>query len=1068
MSSLASKNAFRGYSFQFQVFLLFLIKMDYDRDILKIKAENIVENHNFDDLILDTKNNQIFIQVKNMNVDKEHIKIEKDYVNINNVKIQYKSDIKNLLIVKDIEIESNTEFMGLPCYNEDNIYICSLNTYEIFDIIDNINLDDKRFSQLARILSFISSSSCEICIKDLPKFNFYNIELKEKTLNIRKELLDFKTKAVNFVIGKPGIGKSHFVNELHINNSILYRFWIGENDVSKNERLQYPNFIKDISYKLFDCSHVKEEIEIINKIKEDNKILIIDGLDHVENYNSPEIEKYFSFITMLEENNVHSIILSRPLKHEINGNVIELSNWNKSQTKEYINKKYNITSYDLEEYIFNISKGYPIIVDFLCKEFIANNKIRDFPEINDLATYYDTLIHETDINTLYVFSKCRCFLIKEELKDLFDDYSLSVFMGFIHGNSFLFNIDRDRISLIHDSLNLYLRTKLPQLTTFDEKLQTYVSKSLLNNEIRFFSRFQSFELDKDKKREILKKYLNINIFKKILYGNLDYESIRNFYKIMPDEMSKFSPDDFTELEYLQLSIIENIVARNNIEQNFDLLIPLFKYLEVNKPENYNTSIYSSETLYFLQNFNIKEYQNYIDAEFYDTNTVLNSYYDAYCNYEMFLKSKDIKYIDVSKLCFDNSKMGDYWRVEEVSNLLCQLFLTNNNFLHAVDFVTCCATDNPSYYPMAIEILNFVKLDPYQFNIDRLKHLVKDTIFQYDKFNDINYYEHKTLKQIILEHAHEGSFCLNSYICSCLNHAILCNKIIDIESISLYWGMFYQRKDYSLDDIQTIMNIFKNKDYIKLQDCCNIINTCQEMTEKSYRYNFNEFLNNLSDDEIKLFIATNNLDDYRIIISQLNPNIINILPNDFVYREVADIILGRNPYNIHTTIEYNDIDKILKSNYKDEIVNLIRQNNITITNAPQGFQLENINIIYNKEEYIIGSQFEKGYAYYKDVDYIKENNISHINLSKMIDGYLYRLPYASLFYHFDRTQIVLDIKKIFYNSLCLNNYRYFDFYLYNMSIVSIIELFEHFNININWNEVFEIIMTYLNISLVLTL
>lgn len=45
---------------------------------------------------------------------------------------------------------------------------------------------------------------------------------------------------------------------------------------------------------------------------------------------------------------------------------------------------------------------------------------------------------------------------------------------------------------------------------------------------------------------------------------------------------------------------------------------------------------------------------------------------------------------------------------------------------------------------------------------------------------------------------------------------------------------------------------------------------------------------------------------------------------------------------------------------------------------------------------------------------------------------------------------------------------FDYYLYNMSIVSIIELFEHFNININWNEVFEIIMTYLNISLVLTL
>ena len=33
MSSVASLNGFRGYTYQYQVFYFFLVKMDYDREI---------------------------------------------------------------------------------------------------------------------------------------------------------------------------------------------------------------------------------------------------------------------------------------------------------------------------------------------------------------------------------------------------------------------------------------------------------------------------------------------------------------------------------------------------------------------------------------------------------------------------------------------------------------------------------------------------------------------------------------------------------------------------------------------------------------------------------------------------------------------------------------------------------------------------------------------------------------------------------------------------------------------------------------------------------------------------
>lgn len=99
-------------------------------------------------------------------------------------------------------------------------------------------------------------------------------------------------------------------------NNLVYRFWVSSQDKDSEERLKYKNFISDFSKKLFKNLLHRNESEIFNKIKDEKKIVIIDGLDHIENYNNKELEKYIDFINKLKIN-CKTIVLTRPLRRNL-------------------------------------------------------------------------------------------------------------------------------------------------------------------------------------------------------------------------------------------------------------------------------------------------------------------------------------------------------------------------------------------------------------------------------------------------------------------------------------------------------------------------------------------------------------------------------------------------------------------------------------------------------------------------------------------------------------------------------------------------------------------------------
>lgn len=90
----------------------------------------------------------------------------------------------------------------------------------------------------------INTGIYKFVLDDLPSLKVFEQKLQEETKIIRKFSVDDKNNTL-FIIGKPGVGKSHLVTKLKKQNIIVERLCISENDKDKNNRLKYSNFIRD-------------------------------------------------------------------------------------------------------------------------------------------------------------------------------------------------------------------------------------------------------------------------------------------------------------------------------------------------------------------------------------------------------------------------------------------------------------------------------------------------------------------------------------------------------------------------------------------------------------------------------------------------------------------------------------------------------------------------------------------------------------------------------------------------------------------------------------------------------
>ena len=428
MGNTTTRNAFKGYSYQEWVYLNFVYKMDLVNKITYIDAEisrDDSKTTKFDDIILkDMDNNNYYIQVKdyeNFNID--NVSIQDNKVKIKGYKdIPFNAEDINIVVFQS-NFECDNEILGIKAKLIESIYFIPLTIENAEDQIGRYFDINRKDSIEKLIYKKLHNGQFEFHKKNLPPYTIYPIKLNQKTILLRKiPDENHVKKGVHWCIGPPGIGKSHLVSEFEdkYKNPLIYRFHIGNDDLYKDYRVVFYNFLQNLSYELFKNSSLHSQDEIIQKLEESNRILLIDGLDHVENYREDQFSLFINFIESL--NNTKTIIFSRPLQNYSEmENKHTIRNWLEDETYYYLNEEYPSLN-DYFEKLYDVTEGYPIIIYYLAEHIKNGGDLSEYYKIESINDYYEKITGKIRYkNLLKIFLTIPSYVLKEEISSLLNE-----------------------------------------------------------------------------------------------------------------------------------------------------------------------------------------------------------------------------------------------------------------------------------------------------------------------------------------------------------------------------------------------------------------------------------------------------------------------------------------------------------------------------------------------------------------------------------------------------------------------------------------------------------------------
>jgi len=1003
--------------------------MDIERKISKIEIEAKTED-NFDDLIITTNTDIYQLQIKDfedISLDDLIVREDKIYIKGNPHKLSTK---ENIIFFKHISIKPNDKTLNFPCYKLGaNIYIVSLSRKRIDQKINNLYKSNQlRKNEIDSFFSSILDNRIwQISREALPQLKTFITKLQEKSITISLKLLQFEK--ILLIEGKPGVGKSHFVNTLikKYNNNIIYRFWIGNQDRDYQERLKFSNFLHDLNIKLFNDQKDRKPEELLKKIKEEGKTFIIDGLDHIENYNQSELGCFVNFINEAKDYST-VIVLSRPLVKKTDWQKHTLGNWNSKQTEKVLKELFHLTEYSVIDEIYKISQGYPIIVKYLAEHYKIHNTVPNIEQVENIDTYYQSIIsNEKGKHSLSVFLCTNSYIMTSEM-DLFIGDERYYVEEFIKEHPYLFDIKLNRISLFHDSFNTFLRKQID----YDHKnlkVSRIVTQSILNLEKRFLSRFSLFQLSKEQKKSILIKYSSIKTFEKIFEREVDFESIATFYSHLRETLKDINPNELDVNNYYDLSLIINLVAREHLSTINTFYYTYVKSLIANgiTDEDITSSEYLFGMYYYVKtknaillynttandNYDTDHFYEKLEHDIHEEETHIEKHrkqltkrtidrvlkdsihfrdYITFIIENIYIHQSEIKDYEVLKTCFEDYLNGN---VYEATHKLAK-FLSGYNV--------------PTYYPEWILKDVYNNLLSYGYKIER----------------NSNEYQNLTLKELINKYKTLGSFDLRDKIHNYIRLALLEKRKIDIQNIYYFWTKYYNRKDYTLYSLPIALNTLQAENLVSLNECIQLIHDVQEISEKGYRHLLVDFIELYPPSKIIPFL------EKHFDVGELHINWFK-LPAKYINR------ISEGTYNLQEnrlmqyhgrySIPLDEVENVLYSNKFDKLeftlklfktrISFKKTENKTVVKFKESkLRFEEVKEQNDHDKYRQNSQqrFNSGILTFTDVDFIKKKNLRPHEIAKYSDGNYASLPEIEIFKIYDLKQIKHNFKKILYNTL----------------------------------------------------
>lgn len=1052
------RNAYSGYTYQKHITQLLLSIMDVERIISKIEIEAKV-NDNFDDLVLSINNEEYSFQIK----DFDNVKLDQLIIEDENLIIKGKahklSNNKNILFFKEIDIVPNAKILNFDCFKNDNLYIISMSRTDVDLFIDDLysgNLNRKY--EIENYLSkTLDNRVWLIDRSDLPSLKTYTTDLQQESVKINHTLVEFEKLLI--IEGKPGVGKSHFVNSLVevYPLNILYRFWVRNQESDYLERLKFQNFLQDLNVKLFHDLK-KREISILFKEIERRKLtFIIDGLDHIENYNSIELPRFIKFIEELKEY-CKVIVLSRPLVAKLDWKKHILENWNKKQTEFVLEELFHITDYNIQKQIFYITQGYPILVKYVTEFYKLNKKLPETGQLEDIDSFYEGIIKkEKGKYSLSIFLCTNSYLMYSEL-DLFLGEAKYYVEEFINEHPYLFDIKLNRISLFHDSFNTYLRNRSTNYKVLNDKATELVYDSIISLDKRFLSRFSLFKLTYQQRKEIARKYSNIAIFEEIINGSIDIEAIRTFYFDLRDCMSDHKFDDFEISHYYDLSLITNLIYRDHNSAPDGFLYIYIQSLFFNgyTEEDITSSGYLFGMLFYVKTNNPILLYNKVSNDNYSTdNFHIRLEGDVNKEEYFFIRNeKAITKIKIINALKDSRYFSDYLK-----------WIMENLFLHQRRYQGLEELSDSVYLFLegfeskgAIKLAQFLDKypDSYYYGDWYLNDVKKNLIAAGCEISNIeeNEYNHLTLAELILKNKEMGSFNLSTKIHEYIRLALHRKKKIDISSISLLWTKYYNRKDYTFYGLPKALKALHDNSFLTLNECISTITKIQDISEKGYRYLLGDFFELYEPSEIMACVEKNNLNHLSLQWFLLPTEYINSF-SDKVYNYAINRLLQANRSG---SVEIEEIKNGVLSNRLTDIevqfsitktkVKVEKSDDI-IKELKKSKILFDVYVDRDKDKYTntIDERVNEGYIDHNDFDQIKEKKISLLDAAKLADSESSSLAFTELFEMYEKKEVTNNFKEILYNAIIGKTWRgEYSYLLYYTSghILYLIEMYRNKN------------------------
>jgi len=1057
------RNALSGYVFQNLVYFLFVSIMDINKEIVSITAEKKV-THNFDDIYIKCENEEYYIQVKNyQNFKLSDITIEDNIIKIKRHNpVNYDYTKKNILIFESDDLSEGNSIFGIDCVIYDRIYIILLNSERIYAILCNL-LEDKRIIKLQKTVdNAITKKKYVLSRAELPSLDRFELELNEETI-VKRNLLSKINSGITHIIGKPGVGKSHYFNELRetFNFDIEYRFWISSIDENIKKRRLFDEFLKDIGIAIFENSKKHTYNEIVSKINADNLSVIVDGLDHIENYNKGELDEYIKFFNDISSSKV--VILSRPLIKKVSWKKYELSYWDVDILEKFLEKKYGFRNQLLIEEIYEKTKGYPIICSFLAEHYKSYNELPKVSNINEVNEYYTQLFekdYEDEINydDLSIFLLNNYFITMEEIEDYLGFNSIYI-KSIIKRYHYLFNVTLNRVTLIHDSLNTFLKEKF----NYQEYCHNFIpniQKSILNKEIRYLSRFNGFEFDDEFNLKVIKLYSNFDVLKELLNNNIDFESIKEFYLQLKILFGDYRYE-FDIYQYYSFILICLLFDRVDLVGYEDLIFHTIKYMENGDMDE--TTVYSQGL--FWQSY------IYYKKEDWRENRILYRSYTIRDKKDIF--NKENNYYLFKKYGFDENKAIKY--LKNMKNNYQKEEIVMDFFINSKIY-----NSNSGYSKIIDDYLNndfnFIKEDVHDFykkiNLNETPSQSRWSIVPYiiKTKNENILKQYENLKELIEEKSKEGSFITHDYINSYIRLKNYEHELQDINEINKFYTMYYNRKDLTVININDALLIFEKHNLIKELESYTLLINLIKQSEKGIRHLPYDYIANKKPNFIKTIISTRNINE-DLWIYDLDPEYIDELSQKEIV-DAFDKLFNRHKFNVR--IDYDDVKNIFKSKYSSAFIDHLNMFDFILTNVPRENGLE---YKVNKIDFEIEKYEEDNFNHtplkdnkiiYEDKEFIIKNNISCLELSRCVDYYFYAMPYKDFFNHYDKEELRKKLLKIIHNAMYIKfSFNPEGFVRWAMLLGNIPYLLDLCNYDVNWKKLYQIFNDFVELSLINT-